>query len=133
MVAAQTDSAREGRRINNPASREKNKNALHLFQKNHGYMTPSLRFFVTAILISIFATLAILNSCLFVRRELLHRIPSSSLLPLVGGLIGCYAFSIAPWSLLSSRAWLPLFIDIGSLPWIAYCLCKVYWQHRRLK
>jgi len=79
-----------------------------------------------ALLFFIFALLAVLNAVLFVRRELLHRSPASSLAPFIGGIIGCYAFSVSPYAALSSRAWLPLFLDIGSLPWIAYCLWKVY-------
>jgi hypothetical protein len=97
------------------------------------YLNPTSRLLVASILIFIFAAIAILNLFLFVRREVLHRIPSSSLLPFIGGLIGCYGFSAAPWPMLSSRAWLPLFLDIGSLPWVGYCLWRVYWCERRRK
>ncbi len=95
------------------------------------YLDFTPRFFVSLILISIFATIAVLNIFLFVRRELMHRIPSASIIPLIGGIIGCYGFGVAPWITLSSREWLPLFLDVGALPWIGYCLCKVYWQPRR--
>jgi hypothetical protein len=98
---------------------------------NHSDSTSNL--FIAAPLIFIFAVLAVLNAFLFVRRELLQRIPSSSLVPLIGGIIGCYGFSYAPYPAISTRAWLPLFLDIGSVPWIAYCLWKVYWSERRPK
>jgi len=94
-------------------------------------MDPTSRSLVTLIFISIFATVAVINAFCFIRRELLHRNPSSSVVPLIGGIVGCYGFGVAPWTVLSSREWLPLFLDIGSLPWIGYCLWKVYLERRR--
>jgi hypothetical protein len=75
---------------------------------NYFDFTP--RFVIAASLIFVFAVLAILNAILFVRRQLLHRPSSASLVPLISGVIGCYGFSLARYATVSSRAWLPFFL-----------------------
>ncbi len=86
---------------------------------------------VSHILILIFALGALGNWWRFIRGLFGHR--KGSALPILPGLIGAVALAIAPaqsdiaqWK---SFWWLPLFIDVGCIPWAVFCL--IYFARKR--
>jgi hypothetical protein len=48
-----------------------------------------------------------------------------SLVPIVGGLVGAAAFAWAPWERINRLWWLPLVVDLGSLPYLLLASCSV--------
>ena len=84
-------------------------------------------------LIALFGICALINPILFVRREILKRPNAPSLVPVIGGLLGVWGFSLAPATLLSRYPWLPLLADFGTIPWLIYVFWKVWRERRSLR
>ena len=84
-------------------------------------------------LIAPFIICAILNPILFIRREILKRSNAPSLIPIIGGILGAYGFSLCPYKPISNLAWLPLILDFGTIPWIMYCIIIVHIHKRPIQ
>lgn len=69
---------------------------------------------VAVILLGIFAWAAVANVVLAVRYYVHGQ--RSSLLPIVGGVLGAVGCLVAPWTFLKAWWWLPPIVDIGCAP-----------------
>lgn len=85
-----------------------------------------------AVFALIFLAASIGNVLLVVRYKATGR--RASLVPMVGGIFGVMAMLLAPWPEFRSWFWIPLVVDIGSLPLLVTATlswCRRTKQHRR--
>lgn len=75
----------------------------------------------------------VVNPVLFVRREVLKRPGTPSLIPVVGGIFGGVGLSHIPIAQISPWFWTAVLLDFGSLPWIVYVLVKVGIERIRMR
>lgn len=82
----------------------------------------------TVILLGVFAWAAVANVVLGVRYYVHGK--RSTLVPLVGGVLGAIGCLIAPWTILRTWWWLPLLIDIGCAPMLLAMIVESIMPHR---
>lgn len=79
-------------------------------------MTPILRMTIPALCILIFIAVGGTNAATAIR-YLRNRTPGS-MIPFVGGLVGSLGFVASPWRSLAQWWWVPLILDLGTVPLI---------------
>ncbi len=82
-------------------------------------------------LLALFGICALVNAVLFIRRYILHG-AAASLIPFVGGIAGAVGFSYAPSASLRHITWLPLFVDVGCVPWLVLASWMMYQQKKQI-
>lgn len=65
----------------------------------------------SSILIALFALIAIANWTLAIRWWLYKE--KATMIPIIGGVLGCIGLVFFPWKGATAWCWVPLFIDIG--------------------
>jgi hypothetical protein len=91
------------------------------------------RWIAGSILLLLFIWVAALNIAIIWVRVFKNRY--SSWIPIVGGLSGAAAFKILPLSWLNDLWWLPLLLDMGSLPLLTWTLVFLifYLPHNKVE
>lgn len=94
-------------------------------------MLTGVRWIAGSILFLMFAWVAIFNA-LIIRVRIFEK-KYSSQIPIAGGLFGALAFSTLPLRWLNELWWLPLILDLGSLPLLIHTFVFLIFYEKRGK
>jgi hypothetical protein len=82
---------------------------------------------ISIVLLAIFALITVAYCCCLVR--FLVKGTNFSVIPFLGGILGGAGFLLAPNPALRHLWWLPLILDYGSLPSLAWALLVLVRKH----
>ncbi len=76
---------------------------------------------VGVVLLLMFLWIALANAVIFWEGAILKK-RTASTAGLLGGILGMIGLLVLPWSTGKHGWWLPLFLDLGCVPWLTYQL-----------